>query len=88
VNNHSSHIYASTINFYREKKVVILTEFPPGASRRFQPLGESSFGAIKIFYDEACDSILVSDPDAGIRARQTGTVLRKAYLSHQHRKWI
>jgi hypothetical protein len=57
------------------KKVTIITGFPPATSHRFQPLGESFFGPLKLFYDEVFDTIVVPNPDKCIAVAQTVTAV-------------
>jgi hypothetical protein len=73
VDNHASHIYISAINF-RHGKLVILAGFSPRISHCLQPLGVSFFGPLKMFYDEVCDSIMVSNPGKSITERRIGTL--------------
>lgn len=78
VDNHSSHISLSGINFCRENGIV-LVGFPPHTTHRLQPLDVSFFGPFKAFYNQMCDSFLINHPGIAITDKNIGPLFGEAY---------
>ncbi|XP_011704974.1 PREDICTED: uncharacterized protein LOC105460237, partial [Wasmannia auropunctata] len=61
VDNVESHLSTSTINLARENGVTLFT-FPPHCTHKLQPLDLGIFGPFKLYYDNAINSWMMSNP--------------------------
>ncbi|KAF2894733.1 hypothetical protein ILUMI_11439 [Ignelater luminosus] len=61
LDNHSSHIHISTLDFCKENGITLLS-FPPRCSYKLQPLDRSGFGPLKKTINTACDGWMRSHP--------------------------
>lgn len=59
--NHESHITIDSINYCKDNGIHLLT-IPPHTSQKLQPLDRIVFGALKSYYNTACDNWMVSHP--------------------------
>lgn len=79
MDNHSSHVNLSVVEFARKNSIIIVT-FPPHCSHKLQPLDVSVYGPFKTRYRVAMNEWMLSNPGKTITIYQVGQFVKEAYL--------
>jgi len=79
MDNHSSHVNLSVIQFARENFIIIVT-FPPHCSYKL-PLDVTVYGPFKTRYRIAMNEWMLSNPDKTVTIYQVGQFVKDAYLT-------
>ncbi|CAH2088095.1 unnamed protein product [Euphydryas editha] len=80
MDNHESHISIDSVYFARENGIHLLT-IPPHTSQKLQPLDRILFGALKSYYNTACDDWMMAHPGRPLTIYDICGCLGKAYPS-------
>jgi len=80
MDNHSSHVNLSVIQFARENFIIIVT-FPPHCSHKLQPLDVTVYGPFKTRYRIAMNEWMLSNPGKTVTIYQVGQFVKDAYLA-------
>ena len=77
LDNHESHLTASTISYAKESGIILLS-FPPHCSHKLQPLDRTVYGPLKKYVSAAQESWLRSNPGKIMTIYDTPSVVREA----------
>ena len=80
LDGHSSHFEPSTIEFAKEKEVIICC-LPPHTTHECQPLDVSLFGSLKTHWREQCHRFYQKNPGRVINKLNFNSVFRQAWLA-------
>lgn len=78
LDNHTSHVSISAIDAAKAKGVILLT-FPPHCSHKLQPLDRTVYGALKRYYNEACNRWMINHPARTISIHDIGALLGESF---------
>lgn len=80
IDNHSSHVNLSVVEYARQKFIIIVT-FPPHCSHKLQPLDVAVYGPFKTKYRIAMNDWMMSNPGKTVTIYQVGEFVKEAYLT-------
>lgn len=79
LDNHSSHITISAVDYYRENNIIALT-LPPHSSHKLQPLDRGFHVALKRYYSNECEKWLRNNPGRTITVFQMCKIFTPAFF--------
>ncbi|XP_058231649.1 uncharacterized protein si:rp71-1d10.8 [Hemibagrus wyckioides] len=77
LDNHTSHLSLTGINFCRDNGIVLLS-FPPHCSHKLQPLDRTVYGPLKRAVNSFCDSWMKSHPGLAMSIYEIPGIVRLA----------
>lgn len=78
LDNHESHISVESLNYAKEKGIVMLT-LPPHTSHKLQPLDRTVFGPLKKYYNTACNEWLLNNNSKPMTIYDVAECVGKSY---------
>ncbi len=78
MDNHETHLTPNVINYARQHGVTILT-IPPHCSNRIQPLDVSVYKSLKLHYNRAMDSWMLSHPGQTVSIYEIAEIFGEAF---------
>ena len=78
LDNHCSDISLSSIEYAKENHIIMLS-MPPHTSHRLQPLDNTFFGPLKVYYNQAIDRWMVNNPGKRVSNYEVCELFGSAY---------